>query len=112
MDSISSSNGTGLWLLQGKEVEEDASLIYVEQKMIQLGLCQTLKQPACLMVAVAAMIYKKDHASTDPSQQPLISDSTETCHNHLAPPTPTNPLHLAAAAALMLPPFPNMETAE
>ena len=64
------------------------------------------------MVAVAAMIDKKDHASTDPSQQPLISDSTETNHNLLAPPIPTNPLHLAAAAVLMLPPFPNMETAE
>ena len=64
------------------------------------------------MVAVAAMIYKKDHTSTDPSQQPLISDSTETNHNLLAPPIPTNPLHLAAAAALMLLPFPNMETTE
>ena len=67
--------------------------------MMQLGLCQTLKQPACLVVAVAAMIYKKEHASTDPSQQPLISDSTETHHNLLAPSIPTNPLHLAAAAA-------------
>ena len=64
------------------------------------------------MVAVATMIYKKDHAPTDPSQQPLISDSTETNHNLLAPPIPTNPLHLAAAVVLMLPPFPNMETAE
>ena len=112
MNSISSSNVTGLLLLQGKELEDDASLIYVEQTMMQLGLCQTLIQLACLMVAVAAMIYKKDHAPTDPSQQPLISDSTETNHNLLAPPIPTNPLHLAAAAALMLPPFPNMETVE
>ena len=81
--------------------------------MMQLGLYQTLIQLACLMFGVAAMIYKKDQASTDPSQQPLISDSTETNHNLLAPRIPTNPLHLAAAAAaLMPPPFPNMETAE
>ena len=80
--------------------------------MMQLGLYQTLIQLACLMVGVAAMIYKKDQASTDPSQQPLISDSTETNHNLLAPPIPTNPLYLAAAVVLMLAPFPNMETAE
>ena len=37
MNSISSSNVTGLLLLQGKELEEDASLIYVEQANDAIG---------------------------------------------------------------------------
>ena len=47
-------------------------------------------------------------------QSPLSNPSylipQKLYNNLLAPPIPTNPLHLAAAA-LMLPPFPNMETA-
>ena len=37
VNSVSSSNGTGLLHLQGEEVEDDVSLIYVEQANEAIG---------------------------------------------------------------------------
>ena len=116
-NNISSFNGTGLLRSQGEEVEDAASLLYVEQAREAIGAVTDsettrLSDDRIQQILVAAMMYEKDHAPTVPSRQPLVSDSTETNQNLLAPPIPTNPLHLAAEAAVLpLPPFPNMDTA-